>query len=146
MCCVLCPRIQEANIPRQLIASNTSACIAEQMTQTDREIHLKYLNFKADRELCDVLSSGLGLRAPVRCSMTDLQETTMIRKKLGCVAAATIVLATTFSACGGGGDDNQTGQSTLEVYAELTQSGIAAITQMQNGNLIIGYHPFYLTP
>jgi hypothetical protein len=38
------------------------------------------------------------------------------------------------------------GQASLEVYAELTQSGIAAITQMQNGQLIIGYHPFYLTP
>jgi len=39
-----------------------------------------------------------------------------------------------------------TGQSTLEVYAELQQSGIAAITQMQDGQLVIGYHPFYLTP
>ena len=38
------------------------------------------------------------------------------------------------------------GKVHLEVYAELTQSGIAAITQMQNGQLIIGYHPFYLTP
>jgi sugar lactone lactonase YvrE len=68
------------------------------------------------------------------------------RKTVGCIAAAAITIATTFSACGGGGDDNQKGQSTLEVYAELTQSGVAAITQMQNGKLIIGYHPFYLTP
>jgi len=61
------------------------------------------------------------------------------------VAAAT---AAAISACGGGGDSppSAKGQATLEVYAELTQSGIAAITQMQNGKLIIGYHPFYLTP
>ena len=56
------------------------------------------------------------------------------------------------SACGGDDDDQSSpaspvkGQASLEVYAELTQSGIAAITQMQNGQLIIGYHPFYLTP
>ena len=42
--------------------------------------------------------------------------------------------------------DDDSGRAHLEVYAELTQSGIAAITQMQNGQLIIGYHPFYLTP
>ena len=55
-------------------------------------------------------------------------------------SCSAIAIATSFSACGGGGDDNQKGQSTLEVYADLTQSGIAAITQMQNGNLLIGYH------
>jgi hypothetical protein len=42
--------------------------------------------------------------------------------------------------------DDDSGRAHLDVYAELTQSGIAAITQMQNGQLIIGYHPFYLTP
>jgi hypothetical protein len=75
-----------------------------------------------------------------------LQETTMTTKKsVGWITAAALALATTFSACGGSSDD-QKGQGSLEVYAELTQSGIAAITQMQNGQLIIGYHPFYLTP
>jgi len=67
-----------------------------------------------------------------------------MRKNVGCAVAAAIATATTFSACGGG-DDNQKGQASLEVYAELAQSGIAAITQMQNGSLIIGYHPFFLT-
>ena len=70
-------------------------------------------------------------------------------------AAVAFTLATTaalVSACGGGNTPADIpvppakGQASLEVYAELTQSGIAAITQMQNGKLIIGYHPFYLTP
>src|SRR4051812_32218407 len=77
-------------------------------------------------------------------------------KSVGYAAAAAFTFATTLSACNGGGGDDQSsqasplppamGQASLEVYAELTQSGIAAITQMQNGQLIIGYHPFYLTP
>jgi len=70
----------------------------------------------------------------------------MTKRKFGGVAAAAIAFATTFSACGGSNDSDQKGQGTLEVYAELTQSGIAAITQKQDGQLIIGYHPFYLTP
>jgi len=63
-------------------------------------------------------------------------------------AAAALAFAAILSACNGGddGDASQKGQGSLEVYAELTQSGIAAITQMQSGQLIIGYHPFYLTP
>jgi hypothetical protein len=62
--------------------------------------------------------------------------------------ALTVAIAAAISACGGGGDSGPSakGQGSLEVYAELTQSGIAAISQMQNGQLIIGYHPFYLTP
>lgn len=68
-------------------------------------------------------------------------------KRARYAAAAVVALAGVFSACGGGGgDDDKRGQGSLEVYAELQQSGIAAITQMQNGQLIIGYHPFYLTP
>jgi len=69
-------------------------------------------------------------------------------KSVGYAAAAALAFATTLSACSGGGDDQSSrkGQDSLEVYAELTQSGIAAITQMQDGHLIIGYHPFYLTP
>jgi len=65
------------------------------------------------------------------------------RKSVG-YAAFALTLAAVFSASAG--DNKSTGQASLEVYAELTQSGIAAITQMQNGQLIIGYHPFYLTP
>ena len=74
---------------------------------------------------------------------------------LGCAAvvAAVATLAVPLGACGGDGSDPpqanptpKTGQASLEEYAELTQSGIAAITQMQDGRLIIGYHPFYLTP
>ncbi|MBI2772538.1 MAG: hypothetical protein HYX47_23155 [Burkholderiales bacterium] len=68
-------------------------------------------------------------------------------------AAAAVLAAAVTTACGGGSDapvaaapPPAKGQASLEVYAELTQSGIAAITQMQNGKLIIGYHPFYLTP
>jgi len=73
----------------------------------------------------------------------------------GCAAvvAMAATLAVPLAACGGDGSDPptvartpMTGQASLEEYAELTQSGIAAITQMQDGRLIIGYHPFYLTP
>jgi sugar lactone lactonase YvrE len=39
-----------------------------------------------------------------------------------------------------------TGQSTLEVYAELDAAGVGGITQMPNGQVIIGYHPFYGPP
>src|SRR5260221_10657334 len=67
-------------------------------------------------------------------------------KSVGYAAAAALTFATILSACNGGDGDDPKGQASLEVYAELTQSGIAAITQMQNGQLIIGYHPFYLTP
>ena len=70
-------------------------------------------------------------------------------KPVGYAVAAALAVATTLSACHRGGDDDQSsqkGQESLEVYAELTQSGIAAISQMPDGQLIIGYHPFYLTP
>ena len=73
-------------------------------------------------------------------------------KRVGYAVAAALTFATMLSACNGGSDDQDgqsnlvNGQGSLEVYAELTQSGIAAISQMQNGQLIIGYHPFYLTP
>ena len=78
----------------------------------------------------------------------------MPRESVGYAAAAafTLAMAAAFSACGGGDDPAPApppppkGQASLEVYAELEQSGIAAITQMQSGQLIIGYHPFYLTP
>ena len=37
-------------------------------------------------------------------------------------------------------------QGTPEVYAELDAAGVGGITQMPNGQLIIGYHPFYGPP
>lgn len=36
-----------------------------------------------------------------------------------------------------------TGQPTLEVHAQLDAAGIGGITQMPDGRLIVGYHPFY---
>ncbi|MES2610153.1 MAG: L-dopachrome tautomerase-related protein [Pseudomonadota bacterium] len=36
-----------------------------------------------------------------------------------------------------------TGQPTLEVHARLDAAGIGGITQMPDGRLIVGYHPFY---
>ena len=60
------------------------------------------------------------------------------------LAIASVALA----GCGGGGGGGEPakGQASLEVYAELQQSGIAAISQMPDGQLIMGYHPFYVTP
>jgi sugar lactone lactonase YvrE len=58
---------------------------------------------------------------------------------------AAAVLATTLAtACGGGGAAAM-GQASLEVYAELQQAGIGGITQMPDGQLVVGYHPFYQT-
>lgn len=74
------------------------------------------------------------------------------------LAAVTLTAAATLAACGGtpaaasgsaavgSASGAAKGQPSLEKYAELTQSGIAAISQMESGQLIIGYHPFYLTP
>src|SRR6476620_1730991 len=79
-------------------------------------------------------------------------ETTMATRRLVAsadAAAFTLSAAAALNACGGSDDSTAAdpkGQASLEVYAELTQSGIAAITQMPSGQLIIGYHPFYLTP
>ncbi|MES2948732.1 MAG: L-dopachrome tautomerase-related protein [Pseudomonadota bacterium] len=58
------------------------------------------------------------------------------------VAALACAIATT--ACGGG-SSNAKGQASLEVYAELQQAGIGGISQMPDGQLIVGYHPFYQT-
>ena len=66
---------------------------------------------------------------------------------IAAAAAFTLAASTAGYARGCECDDHDgKGKVHLEVYAELTQSGIAAITQMQNGQMIIGYHPFYLTP
>lgn len=35
------------------------------------------------------------------------------------------------------------GQASLEVYARLDGPGVGGITQMPDGRLIVGYHPFY---
>lgn len=68
--------------------------------------------------------------------------------KILAASAIALVAVVATSAYGGSNQIPATakGQASLEVYAELTQSGVAAITQMQNGQIIIGYHPFYLTP
>ena len=69
------------------------------------------------------------------------------RRAIAIAAAAAFTLAAVAAANARGDEcDDQKGKVHLEVHAELTQSGIAAITQMQNGQMIIGYHPFYLTP
>ena len=59
--------------------------------------------------------------------------------------AAVAVLAAAVAAACGGGEAASGGQGTLEVYAELQQAGIGGITQMPDGQLIVGYHPFYQT-
>ena len=63
-------------------------------------------------------------------------------------AVAALACTITTTACGGssgGGSSNPKGQASLEVYAELQQAGIGGITQMPDGQLIVGYHPFYQT-
>lgn len=47
--------------------------------------------------------------------------------------------ASTFAQANG----KATGQPTLEVHAQLDAAGIGGITQMPDGRLIVGYHPFY---
>ena len=68
-------------------------------------------------------------------------------KLLPAVYAALFVCGMTLGACGGGGNDSVaatvTGQSSLEVFAQLDSSGVGGITQMPDGQVIIGYHPFY---
>jgi sugar lactone lactonase YvrE len=59
-------------------------------------------------------------------------------------AAMAVLAIAVVSAYGGGGADAK-GQASLEVYAELQQAGIGGISQMPNGQLIVGYHPFYQT-
>ena len=73
----------------------------------------------------------------------------LTRNAVATAAAAAFTLAASAAGHGRGDDDechDHKGKVHLEVFEELTQSGIAAITQMQNGQMIIGYHPFYLTP
>jgi sugar lactone lactonase YvrE len=58
---------------------------------------------------------------------------------------AAVAAAAFLAACGGGGGglDAQAAQASLEVYAELESSGVGGITQMPDGRVVIGYHPFY---
>ena len=62
-------------------------------------------------------------------------------------AAVLVAAVAVASACGGNDDDPSAakGQVSLEVYAEVQQAGIGGITQMPDGQLIVGYHPFYQT-
>ena len=62
-------------------------------------------------------------------------------------AAVLLAAVAVASACGGNDDDPSAakGQGSLEVYAEVQQAGIGGITQMPDGQLIVGYHPFYQT-
>lgn len=59
-------------------------------------------------------------------------------------AAVAVLTAAVATACGHDSADPK-GQASLEVYAELQQAGIGGISQMPDGQLIVGYHPFYQT-
>ena len=62
-----------------------------------------------------------------------------MREAVAIAAAAAFTLAAVAAGNARGDEcDDQKGKVHLEVHAELTQSGIAAITQMQNGQMIIG--------
>jgi sugar lactone lactonase YvrE len=73
---------------------------------------------------------------------TSMQAFPHLKLKL---AAAALLGGGVVVACasGGGGDQAATGQATLEVFARLEASGVGGITQMPDGEVIIGYHPFY---
>jgi sugar lactone lactonase YvrE len=60
--------------------------------------------------------------------------------RLTAVAALTLTMSTLSPAA------PAAGQASLEVYAQLDAAGIGGITQMPNGQLVIGYHPFYGPP
>jgi len=65
-----------------------------------------------------------------------------ILKRIALSACAVPVL---LFGCGGDDDAAQpaTGQSSLEVYAQLDAGGVGGITQLPDGRVVIGYHPFY---
>lgn len=70
-----------------------------------------------------------------------MQRISHPQSKFAAVAGLATAVA---AACGGGGTDAK-GQASLEVYAELQQAGIGGISQMPDGQVIVGYHPFYQT-
>ncbi|AUX38851.1 major royal jelly protein [Sorangium cellulosum] len=56
---------------------------------------------------------------------------------------ASLSLSAALAACGGSQSPTQAPESTLEVYAKLDSSAVGGITQMPDGQVIIGFHPFY---
>lgn len=58
------------------------------------------------------------------------------------VCATALCAAMLLSACSTT-PTTKTGQASLEVYAQLDSGGVGGITQMPDGQVIIGYHPFY---
>jgi sugar lactone lactonase YvrE len=82
--------------------------------------------------------------ASVAVMPSDYRGKHMQMRLLAVPMTAAALLASVFLlGCDGGGDSDPSGQSSLEVYAQLDQSGVGGITQMPNGQVIIGYHPFY---
>jgi sugar lactone lactonase YvrE len=63
----------------------------------------------------------------------------------GARAAIAIVAAAWLAACTTPAPGPR-GQASLEVHARLDGPGIGGITQMPDGRLIVGYHPFYGNP
>jgi sugar lactone lactonase YvrE len=66
-----------------------------------------------------------------------------IRQRVG---TAVLSLASSFVGFGASGDAMAAplgGQTSLELYAQLDSAGVGGITQMPDGQVIIGYHPFY---
>ncbi|XXU93386.1 hypothetical protein WME85_38065 [Sorangium sp. So ce1153] len=57
--------------------------------------------------------------------------------------AAGAALAASAAACGDSASPARPPQSTLEVHARLDATGVGDITQMPDGRVIIGFHPFY---
>ena len=61
-------------------------------------------------------------------------------------SAAVLMTAAALLACGGSDDATAaapTGQASIEVHAQLDAGGVGGITQMPDGRVVIGYHPFY---
>lgn len=56
--------------------------------------------------------------------------------------AIAVALALALAACGTPAP-GPSGQASLEVHARLDGPGVGGITQMPDGRLVVGYHPFY---
>ncbi|WP_438028579.1 L-dopachrome tautomerase-related protein [Sorangium sp. So ce233] len=67
-----------------------------------------------------------------------------LQLKLASLAlAAGAALVAGAAACGDSASPARPPQSTLEVHARLDSTGVGGITQMPDGRVIIGFHPFY---
>ncbi|XXY21989.1 L-dopachrome tautomerase-related protein [Sorangium sp. So ce216] len=64
-------------------------------------------------------------------------------KRASLTLAAGAALVAGAAACGDSASPARPPQSTLEVYARLDSTGVGGITQMPDGQVIIGFHPFY---